>query len=41
MSRAMAPLKAAVAGFGMAASCHARAYRGIDGVDLGRPIPTM
>jgi hypothetical protein len=41
MSHAMAPLKAAVAGFGMAASCHARAYRRIDGVDLGRPIPTM
>jgi hypothetical protein len=27
-------LKAAVAGFGMAASCHAGAYRRIDGVDL-------
>src|SRR6202161_54989 len=34
MSHAVAPLKAAVAGFGMAASCHAGAYRRIDGVDL-------
>jgi predicted dehydrogenase len=34
MSHAEAPLKAAVAGFGMAASCHAGAYRRIDGVDL-------
>ncbi len=28
------PLRAAVAGFGMAASCHAGAYRRIDGVEL-------
>jgi predicted dehydrogenase len=32
--RAATPLKAAVAGFGMAASCHAGAYRRIDGVEL-------
>ena len=34
MPRAAAPLKAAVAGFGMAASCHAGAYRRIDGIEL-------
>jgi predicted dehydrogenase len=34
MSHAVAPLKAAVAGFGMAASCYAGAYRRIDGVEL-------
>ncbi|MFZ2106572.1 MAG: Gfo/Idh/MocA family oxidoreductase [Roseiarcus sp.] len=34
MSHAVAPLKGAVAGFGMAASCHAGEYRRIDGVDL-------
>jgi phthalate 4,5-cis-dihydrodiol dehydrogenase len=34
MSHAVAPLKADVAGFGMAASCHAGAYRRIDDVEL-------
>ena len=34
MPHAPPRLKAAVAGFGMAASCHAGAYRRIDGVEL-------
>ena len=34
MPYAEVPLRAAVAGFGMAASCHAGAYRRIDGVEL-------
>jgi len=34
MQHAVTRLKVAVAGFGMAASCHAGAYRRIDGVDL-------